>query len=124
MDVDGDVTFNDRRSGRSRVIAAGEIGATNGVVRANGLRVTLSPVQVDLARIALSDFPLAGTLTGRATVDGSTNTLLVARNMDLTHLDRGARSRVVGRGAVRLGDVPYLDVNVVARPLSLVTVIC
>lgn len=122
MRVDGDVTFNDSRSGRNRVIAAGEIGSANGVFRARNLRVTLSPVQVDLARIASPSFPLGGTLVGSATLNGATNTQLVATNLDLTHQDRGERSRFTGRGAVRLGDILFMDVDVQARPLSLVTV--
>ncbi|MEO7520796.1 MAG: translocation/assembly module TamB domain-containing protein, partial [Gemmatimonas sp.] len=122
MRVDGDVTFNDARSGRNRVIAAGEMGATNGVFRARNLRVTLSPVQVALARIASSTLPLAGTVTGSATLNGATNTRLVASHLDLTHVDRGERSRFTGQGAVRLGDILFMDVDVQARPLSLVTV--
>ena len=65
LQLDGDVTFDDPTTGRSRVLAVGEIGTENGVVRARGLRVTLSPVQVDLARIAVSDeevAPLQGEL--------------------------------------------------------------
>ncbi|MES2522108.1 MAG: translocation/assembly module TamB domain-containing protein [Gemmatimonadota bacterium] len=122
MQVDGDVTFNDRRSGRSRVITAGQIGSDDGVIRATGLRVTLSPLQVDLARIASPSLPIGGTVTGSATLNGASNTRLYARGIDLTHLDRGERSRFTGQGAVRLGDVPFLDVNLQARPLSLVTV--
>lgn len=122
MRVDGDVTFNDMRSGRSRVIAAGEIGSADGVFRARNLRVALSPVQVDLARIAAPDFPLRGTVTGSATLNGATNTRLNATRVDLTHLDRGARSRFTGSGGVRLGNVPFFDIDLQARPLSLVTV--
>lgn len=122
MQVDGDVTFDDARSGRSRVLAAGELGAANGVFRARGLRVTLSPVQVDLARIAMSDLPIGGVVSGSATLDGSTETRLTARGLDLTHTDRGERSRITGSGAVRLGDVMVLDANVQARPISLVTI--
>jgi hypothetical protein len=39
--LDGDVTFDEPRSGRSRVIALGEIGTADGVVRARGLKVEL-----------------------------------------------------------------------------------
>jgi translocation and assembly module TamB len=122
MQVDGDVTFNDRRSGRSRVIAAGEIGSADGVVRARNMRVTLSPLQVDLARIAAPDFPLGGTVTGSAVLNGATNSRLNATGVDLTHLDRGQRSRVTGTGGVRLGDVPFFAVDLQVRPLSLAIV--
>lgn len=122
MRVDGDVTFDDTRSGTSRVIAAGEIGASNGVVRARDLHVTLAPMQMDLARVAVSDFPLGGTLTGRATVNGASNTLLTASAMDLTHRERGELSRVTGRGAIRVGGGTFLDFNLQGQPVSLVTV--
>jgi translocation and assembly module TamB len=155
--LDGDVTFDDPRSGRSRVVALGEIGTADGVVRADGLRVRLAPVQVDLARIAAPDLPVRGTITGATTLEGSTDTRLTATALDLTHLDRGARTRLTGRATVSLGRggptapapparvaaspaplrndarrrtaaatprraTPWFDVDVTARPLSLVTV--
>ncbi len=123
MQVDGDVTFTDSRTGTSRMLAVGEIGAAKGVVRARNLRVTLSPVQVRLAEMALKEFPLRGTVTGSAVLNGASDTRLVASNMSLTHVDRGERSRITGTGAVRLGgDKPYLFLDAVADPLSLVTV--
>ena len=43
-----DVTFDDQRAGRSRVIAVGEIGLVDrNVIRARNLRVQMLPVQVD-----------------------------------------------------------------------------
>ncbi|MGZ8411851.1 MAG: translocation/assembly module TamB domain-containing protein [Gemmatirosa sp.] len=156
--LDGDVTFDEPRTGRSRVLAAGEIGTENGVVRARGLKVQLAPVQVDLARLFVQDLPVSGTLTGSTTLEGSTDARLVATGLDLTHLDRGARSRLTGRATVSLGSgaparapappartlaatpaplrddarrraadgprraAPWFDVDVTARPLSLVTV--
>lgn len=120
--LDGDVTFVDTRAGTSRVVATGKIGTQDGVLRAEALRVRLAPVQVSLAQVALKDFPLRGTLNGTATLDGATSTRLVARSVDLTHLDRGERSRFTGTGAYRAGTVPFFDVDLAARPLSLVTV--
>jgi translocation and assembly module TamB len=159
LQLDGDVTFDEPRTGRSRVIAAGEIGTADGVVRARGLRVQLAPVQVDLAGLFVEDLPVSGTLTGRTVLEGSTDTRLVATGLDLTHLDRGARSRLTGRATVSLGRgtparepappartvaaspaplrddarrrtaadgprraAPWFDVDVTARPLSLVTI--
>lgn len=123
MQVDGDVTFRDARSGTSRVMAVGEVGTDEGVVRARNLRVTLTPVQVDLAQVALKDFPLGGTIRGNATLNGATNTRLIAQNFDLTHLQDGERSRFTGTGAIGLGgDVPFLLLDANAEPLSLVTV--
>ena len=122
MHVDGDITFNDRRSGVSRVMAVGEVGTQNGVVRTRNLRVTLTPVQVDLLRVALKDFPLNGTISGSAILNGATDARLTASRFDLTHTSEGEISRFTGTGAVRMGDVPYLMLDANATPLSLVTV--
>ncbi|MBC8086959.1 MAG: hypothetical protein H7Z40_06810, partial [Phycisphaerae bacterium] len=102
MQVDGDVTFNDTQSGANRVLAVGEIGTADGVLRARNLRVTLRPVQVDLIRISVKDFPLGGTISGTATLNGATDTRLTATRFDLTHLESGERSRFTGTGAIRL----------------------
>ncbi|WP_310569562.1 translocation/assembly module TamB domain-containing protein [Gemmatimonas sp.] len=125
MTVDGDIIFDDERSGRSRVYAFGELGAANGVFSARNLRVTLAPLQVDLARIAMSTLPVGGTLTGSTTLNGQTDRRLDARSIVLTHLDRGERSRVVGKAAFRMASTSsptWLDAQLTARPLSLVTV--
>lgn len=122
MHVNGDVTFDDALSGRSRLLAVGELGAANGVFRARNLAVTLSPMQVDLARIAVDDLPIRGTVAGSAMLDGATNSQLVAREVDLTHVDRGERSRFTGRGAVRFAGGTFIDADFEARPVSLVTI--
>lgn len=130
--LDADATFDDAQAGRSRITAAGELGVADGVVRARGLRVGLAPVQVALARIAAPDLPVGGTVTGTATLDGSTATALRATGVDLTHLDRGARSRVTGGASVSLADasarargaspVRTLSADLRLQPLSLATV--
>ena len=121
MTVDGDVTFDDVRSGRSRVVARGLVGFGNGEVRARNLRMRLEPVQVDLARIAIPDLPIGGAVTGTAMLDGSTKTRLTA-SMDLQHIDQGARSHLTGRGVVAMQGTTWMDFDLRARPLSLVTV--
>ena len=121
MTVDGDITFDDVRNGRSRVVARGMIGFGGGDVRARSLRVRLAPVQVDLARIAMPDLPIGGVVTGTMTLDGSTTTRLTA-NADLEHVDDGARSHLTGRGVVAMQGTTWLDLDLRARPLSLVTV--
>lgn len=122
MQVDGDVTFADTRSGKSRVLAVGEIGTDNGVINARNLRVSLTPVQMDLMKVAVKDFPLGGVLTGSAVLNGKSDQGLIASRIDLTHLQDGERSRFTGTGAVRLGDLMYLSLDANADPLSLVTV--
>ena len=121
MTLDGDVTFDDAVHGRSRVIARGLVGFGDGEVRARGLRMRLEPVQVDLARIAVPDLPIGGVVTGTAMLDGSTKTRLTA-TMDLQHVDRGARSHLTGRGVVAMTGATWVDIDLRARPLSLVTV--
>ena len=50
LDVNADVTFDERRSGRSRVLAVGKVGFDKGVLNATNLRLTLRPLQVNLAK--------------------------------------------------------------------------
>jgi translocation and assembly module TamB len=119
--VDGDVTFDDAEAGRSRVIADGIVGVGDGAVAADGLRVDLRPVQVSLARAVVRDLPVGGTITGTATLDGSSDDVLRAR-MDLVHVDRGARSRVHGSAAVSNRPGLMLAADARLDPLSLVTV--
>jgi translocation and assembly module TamB len=121
MTVDGDITFDDTRSGRSRVVARGMVGFGDGDVRARSLRVRLAPVQVDLARIAMPDLPIGGVVTGTAMLDGSTTTRLTA-SADLEHVDDGARSHLTGRGVVTMRGTTWMDLDLRARPLSLVTI--
>ncbi|HEY7407016.1 MAG TPA: translocation/assembly module TamB domain-containing protein [Gemmatimonadaceae bacterium] len=121
LTVDGDVAFDDASNGRSRVVARGLVGFGNGEVRARGLRMRFAPLQVDLARIAIPDLPIGGVVTGTAMLDGSTTTRLTA-NVDVEHVDRGARSHLAGRGVVAMRGGTWMDFDLRARPLSLVTV--
>lgn len=126
LDVDGDITFDERRSGRSRVVALGRVGFGPGVFNATNLRLTLRPLQVDLAKEFAPTLPIGGTLTGTATLNGSTTSRMVARG-DITHVDRGALSQVTGTGAFRMGRGitfanTWMDVDARLHPLSLVTV--
>ena len=131
LDLDGDVTFDDALAGRNHVIAVGGVGMASeergGETRrefsARNLRVRLDPVQVDVVRTYSPTLPVRGTVTGTATLNGSTRTQLDTR-LDLVHLDRGARSRVAGRAGVRLpldGQPLFVDADTRLLPLSLVT---
>jgi len=126
LDVDGDVTFDDRRSGRSRMLATGQMGFGNGSFNADNLRLTMRPVQLDLMREFADDLPLRGTLAGTATLNGSTRSRMTAR-ADITHVDRGSVSRVTGTGALRSSEgarlaSSWFDVDARVHPLSLTTV--
>jgi translocation and assembly module TamB len=123
--VDGDFNFNDRRVGHNRVIAVGHMGFGNGEFSATNLRLTMRPVQVDLARDFAPTLPVHGTITGTAVLNGSTDSRMTAR-ADVTHIDRGAVSRVTGTGTTRFTSgaktsVSWFDVDAQLHPLSLVT---
>lgn len=122
LTVDGDVAFDDRGgTGRSRIVAKGTLGVSNrGVFDARDLRLTFLPVQVALARTFAPTFPLAGTLTGNAVLDGSSATRLSIRG-DVTHVQGGARSHLAGTGSYASARVPLVNLDVRASPLSLVT---
>jgi translocation and assembly module TamB len=126
LDVNGDVTFDERRSGRSRVVAVGRMGFGAGSFMARNLRLTLRPLQMDLAKAFAPSIPLGGTLTGTATLNGTTTSRMVARG-DITHVERGAVSHVTGsanfqtaKGATLASS--WFDIDARLHPLSLVTV--
>jgi hypothetical protein len=122
MHVNGDVTFDDARAGESRVIANGMVGFLDGGgVQARDLRLQLRPLQVDMARTWKPDLPVGGVLSGTATVNGSTTSQL-GFALNLEHVDRGQRSVLEGRAAVKLAGGKSFDVDVVAQPVSLVEV--
>ena len=123
--VDGDVTFDDRKVGRNRIIAIGKVGFANGTFRADNLRLDMRPVKVDLARDFAPSLPLHGTVTGTATLNGSTASRMMAK-ADITHVDRGAVSRITGTGAIRTAPgakmaSSWFDVDARLHPLSLAT---
>ncbi len=122
LDVDGDITFVDDLSGRSRLVAQGLVGTAGDVISAQDLRLTFSPMQVALAHNFSPEVPVGGTITGRITLDGASDVRLAFSGADLTHRDRGAQSRVTGSGGVRLGSSPFIDAALQAAPLSLTTV--
>lgn len=121
MRIDGDVAFQDPRTGTSRVIALGTVGASKGVVRANDLRVTFAPLNVALARAVDPTIPIGGTITGKAVLNGSSATRLIATG-DLVHDDVTGKSHVTGRATYARGTrVPLINANLQLLPLSLAT---
>ncbi len=121
MTVNGDVTFDDQRAGRSRVIASGGIGFLPHALRAASLHVRMLPVQVAMARTWMPSLPIEGTVTGAATINGSTNTKLDVQG-DVALHDRGTESALDGTASIRLAGAKWFDVDVNAHPLSLVEV--
>lgn len=124
LDVNGDITF-DERSGRSHVLAVGKVGFGRGFFNATNLRLTMRPLQMDLVKTFAPTLPVGGTLSGIATLNGSTTSRMIARG-DVTHIERGNVSRVTGTAAVR--NAPgaslasaWFDIDARLNPLSLVT---
>lgn len=127
LHVDGDVAFADATTGTSQLAAVGVIGFQTNGLRANNLHLRMHPIQMELVKgLAGPKFqlPLSGVVTGTAVVSGNTKTQL-AGNVDIAHEDRGDYSQLTGTAAVRLstgGASPWLDLNLVARPVSLAEV--
>ena len=119
--VDADITFDEQRSGRSRVAMVGVLGLDNGVFNARNLHVRMLPLQLALAKAPSADFPVRGTLTGNATLNGSTASTMVAVG-DVTHVDRGAVSHATGRATVRMRGLPWVDIDARMHPIALATV--
>lgn len=122
MNVNADVSFEDTRDGTSRLVAVGNVGTLESGRGAHmkDLRLRFEPVQVALARVVAPKLPIGGTITGTATLNGSTASLILARAR-LVHRDRGNLSRIEARAAYRDGARKWVDAEVHADPLSLVT---
>ena len=123
--VDADVVFDDRKAGRNHVIAIGNVGFMKGDFRAENLRLTMRPLQVDLLRSYAAKLPVGGTLAGTATLNGSVKSRMTAK-ADITHVDRGSVSRLTGTAAFRGSPggkvaATWFDVDAQLHPLSLVT---
>ncbi len=99
MTIEAELAFANASDGESHVTANGEIGLDHGGYRARHLVLTLDPLQVSLARVAMKSLPLGGTVTGTATLDGSTTETLAA-HADLEHRESGAYSHLVADGDV------------------------
>jgi translocation and assembly module TamB len=120
MRVAADLVHDGAETGRSRVAVAGGVGFGD-AFRARDLRLRFDPLQTALVRAFDPDLPLAGFLSGRATLNGSTATRLAVSG-DVTHEAPTGRSRLVGDAGVPFADGGRFAVDVRALPLSLATV--
>jgi hypothetical protein len=116
--LDADVTFADAAAGRSHVVARGGFGLEHGV-QARELMVRLRPLQVATLSAAGVRLPIGGTIEGDATVSGASADGWRVRG-DLTHVERGARSRVSGTGSY-VARTKQLAADATLAPLSLAT---
>jgi autotransporter translocation and assembly factor TamB len=118
--INGDVVVDDRLSGRSRLVGNGLMGLSNGIFTARDLHVRMLPLQMGLARAIAPKIKLGGTLSGTATVNGSTAAIITAQG-DVTHVEGGAVSNATGRAAMRVRGIPWFDVDARMHPLALAT---
>jgi hypothetical protein len=77
-------------------------------------------LRVALARTVSPDLPIGGTITGTATVNGSTTSRIMAR-AQLVHRDRGHTSRLDARAAYEGGARRWVDADIRVEPLALAT---
>jgi hypothetical protein len=119
MNVNADVRFADVAAGLSHVIARGTVGMKGGM-QAHDLKVQLLPLQVATLTGSGLKIPVGGTLTGNATVNGAQRDGWTVAG-DITHVERDARSRVIGNGRYQVNG-KRIVAEATLEPLSLVTV--
>jgi hypothetical protein len=119
LSLNADVQFDDARAGRSHVIARGGVGVVGGM-HARDLDVQLLPLRIATLEGAGMHVPVRGTLTGSALVNGGARDGWSVRG-DLTHVEDGDRSRVVGSGRYQVTG-KRIVADATLRPLSLATV--
>jgi len=120
MRVDADVAFTEPRSGTSRVLVAGVAGSGRGGFTAKDLRVTITPLQMGLARIYDPTLPIGGVLTGTVTVSGSLAGRMTA-SADLEHHEGAEVTRMVGSGEAARGGKDGVTAEMRFDPVSLIT---
>ena len=117
--LDADVTFDDRKAGRNRIVAVGGIGfPVGGQAFAKNLKVTMRPIQVDVLRSYVTSLPPGGTLTGTATLNGNQKDL--GLNADVVLSQRAGTSHVLAVGNVGLlkNDFRADNLRLTMRPLQ------
>ena len=118
--INGDVVVDDRLSGRSHLVGNGVMGLAYGVFTARDLHVRMLPLQMGLARAIAPSIKLGGSVSGTATLNGSSAAIMTAQG-DVTHVEGGAVSHATGRAAIRARGMPWFDVDARMHPLALAT---
>ncbi|HEX5521348.1 MAG TPA: translocation/assembly module TamB, partial [Longimicrobiaceae bacterium] len=117
---EADVAFTERGGATSHVRASGGLGTGGGEVRLRGVRLAFEPLRLDLVRAFVPALPIAGTLAGRATVDGTYPGVLSVDG-DLTLRDpRSGTSHVLADGGIRAGqgDLAFRELMLTFAPLQ------
>lgn len=120
MRVDADVAFSDRRSGTSRVLVVGVAGSGRQGFSAKNLRVTITPLQMGLARVFSPSLPLGGVLMGTVTLDGSLLGRMTA-SADLAHHEGDQLTRMVANGEAVDEGKRGMTADMRFDPISLIT---
>jgi translocation and assembly module TamB len=122
LQLDGDLTLRDPRTGPSRVLASGAV-ALNEVVHFRDLRVRLDPLQLDLLREQLPDLPPGATVSGPVRLNGSTAALLQVDG-DLTVRDsQTGESRLLAHGEIGVEpEIRFRDLDLRFDPLQVALV--
>jgi autotransporter translocation and assembly factor TamB len=116
LQVDGDLTAFDPVNGRSHLVAVG--GLDLGEQRFDDLRLHMDPLQMSLVQAVAPQVPLAGTLSGSATLNGSPDSRLAVEG-DVQHVEGDERSHVVGNLTLSEGEDGFASADVRLMPLSL-----
>jgi translocation and assembly module TamB len=117
LEVEASLAHHDDALGTSRVQATGGIGLGEPTVFRR-FDVRLEPLRMELVRAFAPDLPLAGSLSGVATLDGSPESRIAIRG-DLVHEEAGERSHVVGSAEVETGPGGWAAIDARVEPLSL-----
>jgi translocation and assembly module TamB len=119
--IDADVVHNDAKTGRSHVLAIGEVLTARGFIARN-LKLRFEPLQVALLRQFSPGLKIDGVITGTTTLNGSPQSDLAAV-MDVTHTGSTGTSQLAGDAKLTFGNsvIQYVDVDLRARPLALAT---
>jgi Uncharacterized protein conserved in bacteria len=118
--VDADVTFDDRQAGRNRIVALGAIDINGNKYKADNLRLTMLPVQLDVLRSYAKSLPSGGgTLTGTATLNGDQKSLGVNADVAIDNPKVG-RSHILAVGNVGMlkNDFRANNLRLTMRPLQ------
>lgn len=99
LSLNADVAYDDSVAGTSRVGARGTVGMASGNVDARRLSLTFAPLQVALITPSTTTSPIHGTISGHATLNGSTRHIMSAE-ADLIHQDGSALTHLVASGDV------------------------
>ncbi|HEX6695127.1 MAG TPA: hypothetical protein VF035_10555, partial [Longimicrobiales bacterium] len=119
--VDADLVHTGGGTGRSRILAVGDVLTAEGF-RARNLRVRMDPLQVALLKQIAPTLPIDGTISGRTTVNGSPSSRLALTDMDVTHDGSTGISSLTGDAELTFANgLQYVDATVRAHPLSLAT---